>query len=214
MTKRKHERPAMLPAGPAPRHDLRTKHAGDTHIGNFLQASYQDSRATDRLARKGYRVDSDLSSSNQSVFVNPRTKRMVVAVAGTHNGDDVATDTVFAFGGLKDTPRYKEARGVLNQARDKYLNYSTSVVGHSLGGAIASGIARPGELAVTYNKAATFGTTTRPNEQAFRQEGDVASVLASGNTNMTNLPTSLLSQAVPVFGPHALGNLQGQPLFL
>jgi len=213
MSKRK-----QPPAAPTPQHDLRFKHPGDSHIGNYIQASYGDRGAIDRLARKGFRMDPQLSSHNQSVFVNGKSKRFVMAVAGTHDvthTDDVPTDIAFALGGLKETKRYKEARDVLQQARDKYVGYSApAVVGHSLGGAIASGITRGDELAVTYNKASTLGTTTRGNEQAFRQQGDLVSAMAAGNHNMTTLSTSLSAQAVPIAGPHNVSNLQGTPLFL
>ena len=45
---------------------------------------------------------------------------MLVNVAGTHNLKDVITDVNLAFGNLKNTSRYKEAKKVLEKAK-KYI---------------------------------------------------------------------------------------------
>lgn len=215
MTKHKHAAPPRPPAHLTPYHDLTRKDAGDVHLGNFLRASYGHEAAIDKLARKGFVRDAQLSNHNQSVYVNGRTKKMVFAAAGTHNLDDVATDLVLAFGGdrlLKQTKRYGEAEATLARARQKYQNYGVSLTGHSLGGSLVSSLGKPNELVVTHNKGAGFRSAApRPNEQAFRHSGDVVSLLSANAKNMTTLPTQ---DYTPLLGPHAISNLRGQKVFV
>ena len=159
----------------------------DVDLTHVLRSGYGDPRARERLDAAGYRRDGFLSNKNEEVWWNPEKKKLLVNVAGTHNLSDVGTDVALAFGGLKKTNRYKEARSVLNQAKQKYQPESTTVSGHSLGGAIAGYIASKNDRAVTLNKGATIGKPIRPNEPAYRTPGDVVSLLNAGATRMNTL---------------------------
>ena len=57
---------------------------------------------------------------------------MLVSVAGTHNLKDFGTDVQLAFGNLKNTSRYEEAKKVLEKAKKKYDGSDVTVTGHSL----------------------------------------------------------------------------------
>ena len=60
----------------------------------------------------GYKIDKELSNHNQQVYYNPKHKKLVVSVAGTHNLKDWGTDIFLGAGKLKNTNRYKEAKSV------------------------------------------------------------------------------------------------------
>ena len=105
---------------------------------DVLKSSYGDKRSIDNVKRQGYNYDTILSNSNVKVFHNPEKNKLVVGVAGTHNFNDVLTDVNLAVGNLKNTDRYKEAKNILNQAKEKYKPNDVVVGGHSLGGALAN----------------------------------------------------------------------------
>jgi hypothetical protein len=136
----------------------------------------------------GYILDKELSNHNQQVYFHPQKKQLLNTIAGTHNWSDVGTDAALAFGRLKNTKRYKEAKDVYEKAKKKYGVDSAKVVGHSLGGTIASYIANPAkDHVVTLDKGATIGQKARKEEKAYRSAGDYVSLLAKNDTNMTTL---------------------------
>lgn len=83
-----------------------------------------------------------------------------MATAGTHSFSDAITDLemgVFGYNtplGLKNNSRYKESKKTFSLAKNKYSDSSAVIVGHSLGGTIASQLAREnkGTKAITYNR--------------------------------------------------------------
>jgi hypothetical protein len=101
---------------------------------NLRDAIYNSYDPQDTLG--GYVKDKDLSGQRQQVYVDEANKKLLYSVAGTRSGTDVFNDIRLATGGLK-TRRYKSADRTLKSARDKYDGYDTSIIGSSLGGAIA-----------------------------------------------------------------------------
>lgn len=131
--RKSHHRPMFSPGSSAARHDLFNKHRGDTHLGNVLKASYGNERAMERMRSKGYQLDTSMSNHNQSVWIRPHDKKAVVAIAGTHNGEDVLTDLLFGLGGdntLRHTKRGVEAQNTLERAKSKYHDFHFTVAGH------------------------------------------------------------------------------------
>lgn len=155
---------------------------------DVLKSSYGDKKSIDNVKRQGYNYDSILSNSNVKVFHNPEKNKLIVGVAGTHNLSDVLTDVNLALGNLKNTDRYKEARDILNRAKDKYKPNEVVLGSHSLGGSISQYIAGKDDKVYTLDKGATIGQKTRKNEQGFRTQGDVVSLLNSNSTRMKTLP--------------------------
>ena len=139
------------------------------NLYDALKSSYGDKRSQDTLKRAGYNYDSMLSNHNQQVWHNPNEKKLLYNVAGTHDLSDVGTDIWLAFGGLKNTNRYKEAGKTIAEAKRKYGNdVQTSITGHSLGGSIAQYVAGKNDKVYTLDKGATIGQKTRSNENAYR----------------------------------------------
>lgn len=184
-----------------------------------LKNSYKSNEeAKADMIQKGYVLDKNLSSGNQKVYFNPKTKKLLYTIAGTHNLSDVATDVALGLGRLKNTKRYKEAEKILKKARQYYpSNTGVDIQGHSLGGIIASGIGKGKDNIITYNKGATIGqTTSRPNEKSIRTAGDVVSALSSLNKNTITLDRQVAnlrgavkhSQQPTFFKSHNLENLK------
>lgn len=151
-------------------------------LGKILKSSYnQNSDEVKRqLLKKNYVMDEELSSKKQRVFYNPLTKKLLIVVRGTNDLHDFGVDAYLAAGKLKDTNRYKQAKFILEEARRRYPSAATNVdiAGHSLGGSIASRIARNKDRIYSFDKGSTFGERVRDNEKSYRAEGDVISTLA------------------------------------
>lgn len=147
---------------------------------------------------KGYAKLKRYSNHNHQAYYNYDTKKLVFVVTGTHNLSDVVTDAVWATGFLKHTSRYKEAKKALDGALEDIWDLSggVTVVGHSLGGAIARGIASKNHRIVTYNKA-SLGDKNRKNEESYRTGWDWASAFSRG------------SKSIPqrYFLPHGVDNI-------
>jgi len=184
---------------------------------DVLKASYEDlPEAKQRLIKHNYVLVNEFSNHNQKVFYNPKTKKLLLAGAGTHNWSDIATDFALAFGKLKNTKRYKEAKEILEKARKAFPHAKdVDIVGHSLFGAIASGIGKKSDKITTYNKGATIGQKTRPNERSIRTSGDIVSILANKSKtlprqtkNLRGHPSAQNPSVPTFFKSHNLENLK------
>ena len=155
-----------------------------------IKSSYGNKKAKNKILSEGYIKDKKLSSENQKVFYNPEDKKLLVNVAGSHNLKDAFTDVNLAFGNLKNTSRYKEAKKVLEKAKKKYDGSDVTVTGHSLGGSIGAGITSKKEKFLGFDSGYTLGQQTRGydgNHQHYRTAGDLVSILGSGAKDMQTL---------------------------
>jgi hypothetical protein len=183
-----------------------------------LKSSYGDKKSQQQLKNAGYNYDSMLSNHNQQVWYNPNTKKMLFNVAGTHNLKDWGTDLYLAFGKLKDTNRYKEAKNILNEAKRKYGNdIETKISGHSLGGAVSQYIAGKNDKVYTLDKGATIGQKTRSNENAYRTSGDIVSALNANSTRMNTLNNYNKSTGfipMDILKAHNVENIKNEEIFV
>lgn len=196
------------------------------NLYNALEASYKSvADAKKELAKYDYYVNERLSTPDIKVAWNPVTKKLLFLVAGTNKLADVSTDVGLAFGKLKDTTRYKDAKELLKKAKEAYNVDTATIAGHSLGATISSYISSKKDKVFSYNKGATIGQGSRPNEVAYRSKGDIVSVLASGNKNMKTLAPSVQQdlsgfsdrKVNSLFQAHDLSNLSrggNQNIFL
>ena len=188
------------------------------NLYDALKSSYGDKKSQDKLKSSGYNYDSMLSNHNQQVWYNPNTKKMLFNVAGTHNLQDWGTDLYLAFGGLKNTNRYKEASKILDEAKRKYGNdIETNITGHSLGGAISQYIAGKNDKVYTLDKGATIGQTTRSNENAYRTSGDIVSALNANSTRMKTLNNYNKAQGflpLDILKAHDVNNIKDEGIFI
>jgi hypothetical protein len=158
------------------------------NLREVLKNSYSNKgNQKNALNKYGYNYDESLSNENHQTYYNPKEKKLLYSIAGTHNLSDWATDAYLLAGKLKDTNRYKDADKGLKDAKLKYAGSSNTVVGHSLGGSIAGYVGSKDDNIVTLDKGATFFQPVRKNENAFRSSGDVVSLLNANSTHMTTL---------------------------
>ena len=162
-----------------------------------LKLSYMDDNKKKKkiLKKYGYKLDEGLSSHNQTIAHNPFNNKLLTAVAGTHNYDDFKTDLHLAFGNLKRTKRYNEAKETLNVAREKYKPKSDVIVGESLGGTITGYLPyNKNTRAFAVNSGATIGQQTRDRQGRltnYRINGDIISGLTAGHKFQNNLDVNI-----------------------
>jgi hypothetical protein len=185
------------------------------NLYDVFNNGYQNSKSR---TLDGYEKDKQLSNHNQQVYFNPKEKKLLVNVAGTHNFSDIGTDAYLAVGKLKDTNRYKQADRTLKNAKLKYSPSQTSITGHSLGGAIAGYIASNNDRVTTLNSGYTIGQKTKKNRTEYQVAGDVVSTfgsgrrtkLLSGNYRNSMLP-SVIGNALPA---HTIKNIKKSNIFI
>lgn len=153
------------------------------NLQNVIKGSY---KPTNNL--NGFVKDEELSGKRNQVYVNPENNKLLMTVAGTRSAYDVLNDLRLATGGIKNTKRYKSADETLKNAKQKY-NTNATVIGHSLGGAIASRIGGSDDNIITYN-AGEVGGKNRPNVSAIRHSGDLISVFGAGKSQSFGNPLS------------------------
>jgi hypothetical protein len=167
-----------------------------------LKSTYGDKHSINKLKNEGYVKDSMLSNLNNQVWVNKQKNKILFGVKGTNpfSLKDIGTDVYLSVGQLDKTDRYKEAKRLLNDAKNKYQGYDTSLIGHSLGASIVSKIGKPNDKVYAYNEGVSPFQPTRSrggNHQHIRSQIDPVSVLGSNAKNMktiTNIhnPTGIL----------------------
>jgi len=142
------------------------------------------------MNKYGYKIDNDLSNENQQVYFNPDKKKLLMNVTGSHNLSDAMTDVKLAFGGVKNTQRYKSAENTLQKAKDKYKENKVVITADSLGATIGNYIKKPDDELFALNAGATLGQTIKGgNAKNYRVAGDVISGAVANDKNMITLPS-------------------------
>jgi hypothetical protein len=185
--------------------------SGKLDLHDVLKNSYSNKH---RENMNGYKLDKELSSTNQQVYYNPEHKKLVVSVKGTDmmSPRDWGTDIFLGAGKLKDTNRYKEAKSVYDKAKNKYNPMQATAVGHSLGSSISNYITSGNDKSVGLDGGYTIGQTSRNNSKQFRSSGDVVSALGSNQKNMTTLKSPHIRTGiglVDALRSHNVSNIAG-----
>jgi hypothetical protein len=168
-----------------------------------LKSSYSDKNSERNLMKEGYVKDGFLSNRNNQVWVNKDNKKLLHTVKGTNpfSLKDIGTDLYLGLGMLDKTDRYKDSKRILENAKQKYNGYETSVAGHSLGGSIASKIGKREDKVYSYNEGISPFQPTRTrggNHQHFRNSGDVVSILGANSKNQKLLANPYYKTRIPV----------------
>ena len=181
-------------------------------LSDALKASYKTKEDAEQTYKKhGYNFDKDLSNIHSRVYYHPNEKNLLISYRGTKNLlNDLPTDLAILTGNLNNTDRYKHSKDVLDKAKHKY-NTSATIIGHSLGGSLASSLGDDRDKIITFNKGA--GLLTKPheakhNETAYRVNGDIVSSLSSYDHNQKTLKNNTLHN------PHFLDNLDNHPIYV
>ena len=196
------------------------------NLAKVLKVGYKNEKTQNKvLGKYGYQMDKPLSNDNQQVYYNPKDKKLLVNITGTHNTRDVGTDAYLALGNLKGTNRYKEADKVLQQAKAKYDEDIVVLSGHSLGGSIAQGIGKPTDKVYTLNSGYTIGQKTKSTQNNYRTSGDAVSLLGAGSNNLKTVgkePTlfqsfakgGLIGLAKNALASHTPKTIKGENIFV
>ena len=145
------------------------------------------------------------------MYYHPNEKNLLISYRGTKNLlNDLPTDLAILTGNLNNTDRYKHSKDVLDKAKHKY-NTSATIIGHSLGGSLASSLGDDRDKIITFNKGA--GLLHQPhqakhNETAYRVNGDIVSSLSSYDHNQKTLKNNTLHNS------HFLENLDNHPIYV
>ena len=175
-----------------------------SQLQGLLNASYDKKiRSVD-----GFHQDRGLSTKTSKVYTNPETGQTVVAHKGTSGILDWGNNAIYALGGeqaYRQTPRFKEAQHVQNQAQKKYDNVTT--IGHSQGGLQAELLGKTGHETITLNKATRpFSNVPSKNQFDIRTQNDVVSAL---NPFQRQKHSYTISSNLNPLAAHSIDTLQG-----
>jgi len=165
----------------------------------FVKAGYKKKKDANKVG--DYVLDKSLSSKKNKVYVNPKTKEVVVSNAGTSSATDWANNPSIMFGTYKKTNRYKDAEKVQRKAIAKYGKENITNVAHSQSGETARILAKKGltENAVAVNPA-IIGKKSGKNVDVVRSSGDVVSAFTKGKQKTIKAKTynPLVEHSAPI----------------
>ena len=160
-------------------------------LKSAVKSAYGDKKSKQKILNEGYVKDKKLSSANQKVFFNPNTNSLLFNVAGSRTAKDfLYNDPMLTVGKLKQTDRYQQADKTLKKAKELYNPIATTVVGHSRGASIGSGVASKKDKFLGFNAGYTIAQPTRSNKgmhQQYRTKGDAVSLLGANSSNIKTL---------------------------
>lgn len=107
-------------------------------------ASYD--RAKSPQSIDSFECDRRYGQANSSVYVSPDTVALCIRGTNPKNPEDLLSDVAIVTGSLRHSRRYKEISARFKQIIKDFPNLRKIVIGHSLGGSLAS------QLLVDYEK--------------------------------------------------------------
>ena len=168
-----------------------------------------------RLKRFGFILDKELTTDKHLVAFNPFKNKLIYINNGTKPTDpkDLYTD-IFGIGlnRLHHTERYKSDESAYLKAKEKYKDVPITLVGHSLGGALATEMVKPQDRAIVYNAANTPFTKKKENVFSYRIAGDPFSAFDLQAKTIQN--TAPATAKINPIQPHALSNIAQSPIFV
>jgi len=142
----------------------------------FLDASYQKDSPKEIM---DYTLDEKLSGLYGKVYVNEGIKKVVLVHRGTVENIDWGPNAVYAVNSTayKLTPRYKQAKKMVDAALKKYKGYTFESAGHSQGGLLTHLLGKNVKNSIGLNPAYKNESLAN-NETIIRSSGDVVSALS------------------------------------
>lgn len=184
---------------------------GDDRLrAKFSSMAYDDgSKHTSNNERletehPGWEIDTDLSSSEETIFHNSATGKVIFSARGTDikSFQDIKTDALLTtkpFGNWNSIERMQRSMDSFDRVKRVYSNKGYSdfeVTGHSLGGGVALYISRlTGSPATVFNPSIPIthatGFVDIPNSRIIRTKHDIVSRGRNGikGGEILNIPT-------------------------
>ena len=179
--------------------------------GDFMKASYEtQADAENRMSKKGYTYDKDLSSMESKVFVNKRGKPIIVQ-RGSTRLSDWAEDALIGVGLGSFGNRQKKAIELNKKVEQKY-GKPVDAVAHSLGGRLIENSGARGNI-ITYNKAAGLGDIGKSfskKQLDIKTSEDLPSLLSNTqyhNVEVVKQKEHSINPFKEVFEAHDIDNL-------
>jgi hypothetical protein len=178
-------------------------------IKTIFQSSYKPQREfAEDVARLGYEYDPELSTMENKVFYDPKTKKASIAYRGSTTVNDWIGNIKLGLG-FKD-PQIEKRVQLADKVKEKYGDIGT-IYGHSRSGLIAERAGeRTGANVITYNKATLpedIFKSIRPEQTDIRTKGDIVSLpsyFQSGGTKQEIISTFPINN---IFSAHSTENL-------
>jgi hypothetical protein len=170
------------------------------------------------LGKYNYVRDDELSDMNRQVYFHPE-KGVLYNINGTSKPSDWLTNGQIALG--ITTNREKSEKNNIEKTRKKYPDQPVHITGSSLGGFLASKIAKPQDKITTFNKASLPFTPIRNNERHIRVGSDIVSLptLGTKHTNTINSNPSydialMRNPFKKVLQDHSVNNLKNKNIYV
>jgi len=157
--------------------DLMDKH----ELKKLIKGSYADNDKAERIGHHlGLNLDKELSNNEQKVYIDKKGKP-TIAFKGTNmfSPKDLYTDAALLFGLESHTQRFQDSKKLVDAVHKKYGK--ATIVGHSLGGSLASASGSKKDHIVTVNKGVGIGgigQKIKRNETDIRTVTDPISLLS------------------------------------
>ena len=181
-------------------------------LKTIFESSYKPQQEfAHNVAQYGYEYDPELSSMQDKVFYDPKTKKASIAYRGSTTAKDWLGNAKLALG-FKD-PEAERRIQLADKVKAKYGEIDT-IYGHSRGGFLAEKAGEgTGAKVITYNKA-TLPTdvfkSIRPEQTDIRTTKDIVSLpsfLQTGGKKI-NLETPTTTS---ILGAHSISQITNKP---
>jgi hypothetical protein len=165
---------------------IRQPEISTNKIRDLLQASYSRNTPAREIGNKyGMRLDDSLSNAEQKVWVD-RKNRPTIAYTGTRRVSDWGTNLLLSTGLQGLSSRFRGAKDLAEKVRQKYSAPAT-ILGHSLGGALAEYAGGKNNKIITLDKGvglSGIGKTIGKNQTDIRTSNDPVSLLSNTQKNL------------------------------
>ena len=143
----------------------------------MLKESYK--KPNERQNIGDYIIDTSLSTPENVVYYNPKTKEVKNVYAGTQGTvKDWGNNALYAVGLHKHSNRYKRANDIEKKVEEKYGTDNLDILGHSQSGAFTQELGKNAKNVVVLNPAThPLYTPKSKNTTVVRATNDVVSSL-------------------------------------
>ena len=187
----------------------------DSEDNKYLKASsdvYEDLSKRNSIGK--YQLIPNMSDEETSVYIDKNNKKLIVALRGTSNTNDVkGTWGKIAVSNLPKSKRFQADLDKVMFARKQLgSEYKITFTGHSLGGSLAVQMVKkfPSENAVIFNAGYGLGQNVKNlNVKSYSVVGDAVSGLGAGGYKQNILLDSGKNNAISAHTLDAIKDSNG-----
>jgi hypothetical protein len=181
----------------------------DNNIKTIIKSSYKPQREFEQdISKLGYSYDPELSTMENKVFYDPKTKKASIAYRGSTTVNDWIGNVKLGLG-FKD-PEAEKRIQLADKVKSKYGDIE-NIYGHSRGGYIAEKAGeKTGANVITYNKATLpedIFKNIRPQQTDIRTKGDIVSLPSFLQTGGQKKEINSSFPINNIFSAHSTENL-------